>query len=668
MGRMSLNKGWSVAALATVVALAAPAAAQALDVDVTAAPYSAVGNGTTNDRVAIQHAIDDVAAAGGGHVTLPAGKTFLSGPVKLGANVRLRINGTLKQSQTDAHYATTPTHGHLFPGGGGYPNGDLASMHNQPMVYAANVGGVAVEGSGAIQLTRAATENATVHLMAIGFYRVHDYEILAIDVLGASTFSVALYTTTDGLVDGTRIISTHSDTNPAGGANTDGISIQNSQHIVVSNNYVRSGDDGIYVWASYADPRGVSTSWWSSAVPQASKDIEIFGNDVRAERNPPTLCCSGFSLIAWGAGAPDQRSVEISDVYVHDNRLAGLSAARCWCNSPFSTAGQSPMKRVRIENNTYTWGQSPALALKADVADFSTDEQDLVQVFSSRYFHNANFETTADAWWTSTGAAGATRSGETVLTSPAAVARLSEASGWVGYVNPAAGQTATFAQAYLPQMASEIPVDVGGSVRYRYTTRAVTDGTQARVVVRNRCTNAIIDDQLVTNTAWASIALAYTLPNAGCYSVKIGLESVGTDAGWAMIDDGSAINDTVIDSASSRVTKTGSWATYNLAADISGSHLVGLAAGANLSLPFNGNRIRIRGTRDNNLGKASVFVDGTLRGTIDYYAATRADGVIVFDASGLGAGNHTLELRTTGTKNAASSNVYTVFDAAIATP
>jgi polygalacturonase len=58
-------------------------ASLALDVSVTDSRYGAIGNGTTNDRAAIQAAIDAVAAAGGGAVTLPGGKTFLSGDLTL---------------------------------------------------------------------------------------------------------------------------------------------------------------------------------------------------------------------------------------------------------------------------------------------------------------------------------------------------------------------------------------------------------------------------------------------------------------------------------------------------------------------------------------------------------------------------------------------------------
>lgn len=75
-----------------------------LNVTITNSPYNATGNGTTNDRVAIQNAINDVNAAGGGVVTLPFDKTFLSGNLRLKSNVTLTISGTLLQSQNTSHY------------------------------------------------------------------------------------------------------------------------------------------------------------------------------------------------------------------------------------------------------------------------------------------------------------------------------------------------------------------------------------------------------------------------------------------------------------------------------------------------------------------------------------------------------------------------------------
>ncbi len=49
--------------------------------------FGAVGDGTADDAAAIQRAIDQCSAQGGGQVLFPAGRTFLSGPVELKSNV-----------------------------------------------------------------------------------------------------------------------------------------------------------------------------------------------------------------------------------------------------------------------------------------------------------------------------------------------------------------------------------------------------------------------------------------------------------------------------------------------------------------------------------------------------------------------------------------------------
>ena len=71
-----------------LIPIGAKAAGTSVDV---IADYSAAGNGTTDDRAAIQAAIDAVHAAGGGTVTLTAGKTFLSGNLILRSNVELHF-------------------------------------------------------------------------------------------------------------------------------------------------------------------------------------------------------------------------------------------------------------------------------------------------------------------------------------------------------------------------------------------------------------------------------------------------------------------------------------------------------------------------------------------------------------------------------------------------
>lgn len=62
--------------------------------------YGAVGDGETNDAVAIQTAIDACTAHGGGTVLVPAGATFVSGSVVLKSNVDLHVErgATLRAS------------------------------------------------------------------------------------------------------------------------------------------------------------------------------------------------------------------------------------------------------------------------------------------------------------------------------------------------------------------------------------------------------------------------------------------------------------------------------------------------------------------------------------------------------------------------------------------
>jgi hypothetical protein len=642
---------------------------------VTDARYGAVGDGVTNDRLAMQAAIDHVAARGGGTVVLPAGKTFLSGSLQLASRVTLRVDGTLLQSQAEGDYATATTRGHLYPGNIAYRLGDLAMLHNMPMVYAGNARNVAVTGSGTIQLTRAqgATplerENATIHAAAIGFYRVDGFQIRDVSLLGASSFSLSLYTTSNGLVAGTRIVATLEDSHP-GGANTDGISIQNSQHIRVTDNVVRAGDDGIYVWASYQDERGGETGWWSSDEPRPSYDIEIDHNDIVAARNNGALCCSAVSLIAWGGGgsptggnAPDQRQVQISDIRVHDNYMEAGYPFRCWCGSPNS---QSPLTRVTLERNEYVWGFTPGNNLRGQITDFTTDADEWYEFMSARVVKNGNFEATADAWWTTSGTAGATRADDQGFHPWAMRDRLAEAEGWVGYLWSLPTQRASISQAILPIAPQDLPPIGVESVRHEISADVVTSGTPARLVVRSRCDGSVIDEQQVDAKQWTRVSLELTTTSRQCGGVRVAFESVSGRPGWALIDDithTSSYEGNWIDSTDPRVQVSGRWATYAGATDVGGNHLVGLATGANLTVPFSGPRAQVLATRDVNLGMADVYIDGVRHGTIDFYARTRADGVIVYDTGDIGAGDHVFELRTTGTKNPASTNVYSVFDA-----
>ncbi len=60
--------------------------------NVTQAPYYAVGDGVKTNTTAIQDAINDVSAKGGGTVQIPGPGIYLSGPLTMKSKINLQID------------------------------------------------------------------------------------------------------------------------------------------------------------------------------------------------------------------------------------------------------------------------------------------------------------------------------------------------------------------------------------------------------------------------------------------------------------------------------------------------------------------------------------------------------------------------------------------------
>ncbi|HSS13788.1 MAG TPA: glycosyl hydrolase family 28 protein, partial [Rhizomicrobium sp.] len=100
---MGWRGAWSLALLAASL-LAQPVSARSCD----PASYGAKADGKTKDTKAIQAAIDDCAAKGGGTVTLGYG-IYLSAPIVLKSNITLEVkhDATLLGSPDHADYPQT---------------------------------------------------------------------------------------------------------------------------------------------------------------------------------------------------------------------------------------------------------------------------------------------------------------------------------------------------------------------------------------------------------------------------------------------------------------------------------------------------------------------------------------------------------------------------------
>ena len=100
---------------------------------------------------------------------------------------------------------------------------------------------------------------------------------------------------------------------------------------------------------------------------------------------------------------------------------------------------------------------------------------------------------------------------------------------------------------------------------------------------------------------------------------------------------------------------TGTWATGTVTGASAGSVRFSGTAGSNATYTFSGNSVAWISTLGPNRGIAQVRLDGVLVATVDLSAAAVTPRTIVYAASGLAAGSHTLQVRATGTHGAGST-------------
>ncbi|MGH7585291.1 MAG: hypothetical protein ACREMH_03510, partial [Gemmatimonadales bacterium] len=106
---------------------------------------------------------------------------------------------------------------------------------------------------------------------------------------------------------------------------------------------------------------------------------------------------------------------------------------------------------------------------------------------------------------------------------------------------------------------------------------------------------------------------------------------------------------TRIEETDPSVTYTGTWLSQSRS-DLSGGTIVeSLETGATATLSFSGTGVSWIGFRAPFGGIAEVFLDGTLVATVDTCAPTEQAQAVMYTASGLAEGAHTLVVRVTGT-------------------
>lgn len=479
-------------------------------VSITHSSFGAKGDGETNNREAIQKAIDYVSGCGGGVVIIPAStKPFVSGNLFLKSHVELHFEdgAMLRQSKdqndyvllTDGKYEThKPKLGH--------DSMEVTWGHswyeNYPFIYAGEgTQDVRITGKGIIDMTRgdgrvhgdsftSKPENCdkTIHICPIGFYRVDGFEISGITIQNYCTYAIMPYTCDNGLINGITI----KDFNDS--LNTDGISLMNCQNIRITNCHLTTGDDALYVFTSYNDPRG--GTWWNSNHPEPSKNIEI-------DHNTTWSGCKGFGLILWGNDYHDLSQVEVSDLYVHDNTFSSMGI---WNEDFFNDIpGPTPVKNVRFDNNRITPGVIEDNFFTTPISNMTGSDQ----FPSMSDLMNGDFEKTAAAYWILAGGADV----------------LHENGNYYGKLDYSNGKSAELFQG-LKLIAGR---------EYCFRANVLTSGVAAQLFIRDT-SGKIVASRGFSNTEATDVTLTFIPTSTANYQIGV-MKSGSDDTGYCIIDN-----------------------------------------------------------------------------------------------------------------------------------
>ncbi len=203
--------------------------------------YGASGDGKTDNAVAIQKAIDAASQSGGGRVIVPAGHTYMAGPFNLKPNIvfEVEVNARVlanpdEKVYTKSAFRENKGEGTIWIGGENLTNVTIC-------------GAGTIDGNG-VSFMGAELEDSYVlkpfnvvdprpHLLTIVGGK--NIRIRDLTILNSAYWTVHLIGCDDVAIDNITLL------NSLKVRNSDGIDLDHSKNVRISNCYIESGDDCI---------------------------------------------------------------------------------------------------------------------------------------------------------------------------------------------------------------------------------------------------------------------------------------------------------------------------------------------------------------------------------------------------------------------------------------
>jgi len=203
--------------------------------------YGAIGDGKTDDALAIQKAIDACNKAGGGRVLVPSGKTFLAGPFKLKSYVEFYVSLNAKvlanpdeKVYTESAFRANKGEGTLWISGNDVKQ---VTITGGGVIDGNGVSFMGAELEDSFELKPFNVVDPRPHLLTI--IGGESISIHHITIVNSAYWTIHLVGCNDVAISDITLL------NNLKVRNGDGIDIDHSKNVRITNCYIESGDDAI---------------------------------------------------------------------------------------------------------------------------------------------------------------------------------------------------------------------------------------------------------------------------------------------------------------------------------------------------------------------------------------------------------------------------------------